>query len=236
MRLAAAACLAGVGCAVVWFAPFIYFGSAEVEGNLRLSREAVLSRAGLGPGGWVRLATLRRAADRLALDPRIREAHLRWIPPGTVQVRVRERLAVAIVPQEGGWSLLDESGRLIPAGPDPDELRRLPVVFTGERLDADRLSAGLEALAQIQEQPPPGLNLGREARRSIDLRHSGETILRVGGYRFLLPERWDPDRWRRALALDQGELIPSGNKEMSVDLRFPDRVVVEAGRKEVVER
>lgn len=134
--------------------------SIELEGHVRLGREEILDTAGLALGRNVFDVTPQEAEERLLGHPWIAEAHVRRRLPGSYEIQIRERRAVALLAL-GDVYLVAEDGTVFKRVEDGDPID-LPVItgvererFTRDR--AFRTSVLLEAVALLHDYRGAGL-------------------------------------------------------------------------------
>lgn len=142
-------------------APAFATSEIVVEGNGRLSREAVLEAAGLAEGRNVFDVAPEVAEAALRDSPWIAEAQVRRQLPGRYEIRVRERRAVAMLAMGGPLFLVSEDGTVFKELDESDAVD-LPVItgvsrarFTGDR--AFRASVVLEVVALLHDYRGAGL-------------------------------------------------------------------------------
>jgi cell division protein FtsQ len=192
-------------------------GEVIVEGRERTAARDVMA-----------VLDARRGAPILAFDPHAAKAELETLPwvrratverrlPGTIHVRLEERIPLALWQNRGRFHVIDVEGREI-AGVDPAGFPRLLAVV-GE--DAPRHAAALIAL--LDTEPA--------------MRARVAAAVRVGGRRWNLnldngvvvnlPETNAGAAYERLaqLARDNG-LVE--RDLVSVDLRLPDRLILRA--------
>ena len=107
-------------------------GQIQVTGTNQLSSEDVVAIGDLGyPVNILRVRT-GALEERLQKDMRVDTAHVSYALPLTLQVDVKERTAVVVVPSQFGFVALDRQGMVIASSPTiPDTT--VPIIF-GVRL------------------------------------------------------------------------------------------------------
>ena len=107
-------------------------GQIQVTGTNQLSSEDVVAIGDLGyPVNILRVRT-GALEERLQKDMRVDTAHVSYALPLTLQVDVKERTAVVVVPSQFGFVALDRQGMVIASGPTiPDTT--VPII-SGVRL------------------------------------------------------------------------------------------------------
>ncbi|MDD5557660.1 MAG: FtsQ-type POTRA domain-containing protein [bacterium] len=179
----------------------------EVRNADLLGREEIVSLAGLKVGDDLLAADIRSIRERLRSHPDIRDAVVRRRIPGTVSIRVVERVPVAAVCRpEGGQpagadrrrAVVDEEGIVLSAAKERAH-RSLPVLLgladdalrPGERLASPGARRALEVVRAYRESDLPrqielvGVDVSDPSNCVLRSRSIAE--IRLGGER--LPER-----------------------------------------------
>jgi cell division protein FtsQ len=182
---------AGAVAAVVLLAfgvtrsPLLDVDEVRVQGATRTTPEDV-SRAG-GLADTPQLADVEPAvaAARIERLPWVQSAEVVRHWPGTVEVSLVERTAAAVVPAaEGGWALIDLSGRVLAVEPAPPEGM---VQIAGEAAPAPGAEVAppvRASLAVLDALPPSlsarvnGMTLAPDG--TLDLHAMGLPIIRFG--------------------------------------------------------
>jgi len=214
--------------------------SIELDGHVRLAREEILELAGLAIGRNIFEVAPEDAEQRLLEHPWIAEAHVRRRLPGSYEVDVRERRAVALLAL-GEVFLVADDGAVFKRVEEGDPID-LPVI-TGVDRDrfvrdrAFRTSIVLEAVALLSDYRGAGLwrdepigELHVESDDGLSL-YVGEdaTYVRLGHGPFR------PKLTRLSTVL--GELGRRGARAEYVYLdneRRPDRVTVRVREPEAI--
>lgn len=120
--------------------PVLRLQKSEVVGVRHLSAARVLEAAELSPGAprWEHPAY--RIEERLIAEPWIEKADAQWTW-NRLQIKVTERSAIALLPYQGKWVLLDQTGMILELADSPAGLK-LPVisgVATGKALRGQQL-------------------------------------------------------------------------------------------------
>ena len=118
-------------------------GQIQVTGTNQLSSEDVVAIGDLGyPVNILRVRT-GALEERLQKDMRVDTAHVSYALPLTLQVDVKERTAVVVVPSQFGFVALDRQGMVIASGPTiPDTT--VPII-SGVRLGNSLLGDTVES-------------------------------------------------------------------------------------------
>lgn len=170
--------------------PLVDVDHIEVSGTAHTDPEALAKALGIGRGRAMVSVDESAAENRLRALPWVATATVttRW--PGTVQVRVTERAAVAIAGSGDEVFLVDALGRVLgPAGDDPALPTVSPVVAEpGDLLDGDarRLTAVVAALppallAEVAEVSHSGGAVDLELHDGIQVRLGEPTRIRTKG-------------------------------------------------------
>ena len=215
-RIAAAA--AGVRDAAIASTAAVGFGLREVyvAGRTETPGEAILEALGLDSGAP--LIALDTAAARARIEGLgwVREASVERRFPDTVFIRIVERRPIARWQRKGRIYLVDRDGEVI-GEIASDRFAGLPVV-TGK--DAPLHAANLFAV--VASEPL----LGKRVRAAVRVGGRRWDVKLDNGVNVLLPEVGAERAWRRLAEFDRRYGLLA--REMSgVDLRLPDRVVVQ---------
>lgn len=147
--------LAGVG---VTRTPLVDVDAVRIRGAQHTAVEAVAAATGIERGEPMTDVDLGRARRQVAALPWVSEVKIarHWL--GTIEVVVRERVAVAAVAAAaGGWLLLDAEGHFLDVVPQPE--------------------VGIVALQGLTIDGAPGGRLGESGRDLLDLAAALPTTL-----------------------------------------------------------
>ena len=214
---AALLALAGAGSAP-WWGPRIlshmsYFQirHVEVSGQRYLPPGEILSLLSVDTtiSIWTDLNLLKA---RLMAHPEVRSARLERKLPGTLVVRVTEKLPVAFVPIARGLGTVDEDGETLPIDPSRVDVD-LPVV---QRADTTLLSL----LADLREESPRLFGRISSARRNS----RGEFELTLQSYSVLTNASVTAARLSDIIPVEN-DLARRGTRIAELDLRFRDQVI-----------
>lgn len=223
---------------MAWADQFFEIKVVEITRTERISREAVLAMLDLEPGRGLLLIDLVQAQRSLETHPWIRRAVVRRVFPDTLVVELDEREPVAVLRTGMGGRefLLDREGTLISEGvPVADE--SLPILTGVDYADAvlgpgdtvARVRSGI-ALAGLLDRSGVG-------RTEVDLRRPGDMVAYYSGLRLRFGEGDfgdKVDRYRQVSDrvvdrwVAQAKAVPA--RQVEVDLRFQDKVIVREGR------
>lgn len=224
--------------AMAWADQFFEIKVVEITRTERISRDDVLAMLDLEPGRGLLLIDLVQVQRSLETHPWIRRAVVRRVFPDTLVVELDEREPVAVLRTGTGGRefLLDREGTLISEGvPRADE--GLPVLTGVDYTDAilgtgdtvARVRSGI-ALAGLLDRSGGG-------RMEVDLRRPGDMVAYYSGLRLRFGEGDfgdKVDRYRQVSDrvidhwVDRAKAAPA--RQVEVDLRFQDKVIVREGR------
>lgn len=188
----------------------------KVVGNRDTSEIDILDKLELN--GWTSLIgfDVDAARDRIASLPWVEEVAVRKVYPHTIEVHVEERQAFALWQSGGKLSVIERSGRVI--APYSGGKQALLPLF----VSADVPENGPEMLAKIEEFPALAARVKgyvRIADRRWDLRLQNGVTVR-------LPEVGEDQAIATLARLDHEDGLLSRDI-VAVDMRFPDRLVVQ---------
>lgn len=213
--------LAAVVAWVVLASPLLAVRTVQVDGAVTLSADEVRAAAGVADGTPLVRVDTAAAAARVAALPQVADAEVTRGWPDRVVVTLRERVAVAVVEQDGRRSLLDASGTPFGTvtGDPPAGVVPLRVADPGPDDRATR--AGLAAIVSLPA-------VVRSQVTEVSATGSDDvTLTLTGGTSVLWGSAADADRKAQVLAavLDQlaaGTLDPA----TQIDVSSPEEVVL----------
>lgn len=88
----------------------------RVDGNTSLSREQIISASGINPGENIFRIDLKAASERVRYIPLIKNVVMSRSLPSSVEVKIEERKAVALMPVDTGFIQIDNEGVYIQKG------------------------------------------------------------------------------------------------------------------------
>jgi len=126
----------------------------RVSGNNILTEENIVSISGINPGENIFKLNLKETAQRFTGIPLIKSVNLSRRLPSTVEIRVVERRACALLPVDSGFIQVDDEGVCLQKG--DIQVNQLPVITgikadipaPGERIQSETL---ISALAVVKE-------------------------------------------------------------------------------------
>lgn len=223
---------------LAWADHFFEIKVVEITRTERISREDVLAMLDLEPGRGLLLIDLAQAQRSLETHPWIRRAVVRRVFPDTLAVELDEREPVAVLKTGTGGRefLLDREGTLISEGvPAADE--GLPILTGVDYADAilgtgdttARLRSGI-ALAGLLDRSGVG-------RTEVDLGRPGDMVAYYSGLRLRFGDGDfgdKVDRYRQVSDRVRDRWVAQAKavsvRQVEVDLRFQDKVIVREGR------
>lgn len=224
-----------MGYAAVTRSDYFRTQAVDISGHSRLSREAVMARAGLHSGDNLLAVNLHLVRKRLLSHPWIAQAHVERQIPGTIYIHVEEHQALAVV-DLGRKFLVNTRGRIFKEYEDEDP-RNLPIVtgvaYADISLGKDALSPALGtvlAVLQASQEPGSALPYGDIEKIRFDAQmgilltqRKTQCNVKLGFDRFKekysrLAQLWPYLKNHRARSSIK-----------TIDLNNPDRVVVQLG-------
>jgi len=210
---------------VTWADRFFTIHTVEISEGQRVSREEVLALLDLAPGAGLVSADPAMLQHALETHPWIRRAEVRRVFPDTLMIDVSEREPMAVLRTGGRDFLLDQDATLIAQGLQ-GTYEGFPVLTGVEYTDAvlrsdgtaDRLRSGI-ALAGL-------LDHAGARQMEVDLRVPGDTVAYASGFRVRFGDGSFEDKVDRYRRMSDKVFEPWGGREVEVDLRFQDRIIV----------
>ena len=216
--------------------PYFRIDRIEMEGFYVLSRQDLDPYLGIEPSETLFQVDLPSMRDRLLSHPWIKTVHVRKSFPGTLKIRVTERVPAAIVQDGDQRILVDDTGKILV---DLDAMNKESLPFSIWAGKHWPTFLGIE-LASLQRNEPgskqallDAMNLveivglpdsHRDSVR-IDLRRSNDVVLEWNGDRIRLGRNVDPSLWNQLRMLyPEIARMKEGVKE--IDLRFSNQVIV----------
>jgi cell division protein FtsQ len=217
------------GVALVATASALRVEQIAVAGNERLSTGEVRALLDGLRGRHILGLELTEWQSRLLSSPWVEEATLRRVLPSTIEVRLRERLPIAIGRMGGGLYLIDASGVVVDEyGPTYADID-LPLVagLPGARGatstgDEPRARLAARVIAAVAEHPAMARRLSQ-----IDVSHPHDAVVMLEGDPTLLRLGEDHFVERLQQYLDLGDALRERVAAIDyVDLRFRERLYV----------
>jgi cell division protein FtsQ len=190
--------------------------SIALSGERHVSREEILSAAGITGTTSLLFFDVDAARDRLKTNPWIADAMVLKLYPDRLQIGIKEREAFALWQQAGRVSVVAGDGTVLEPYVDP-RLTRLPlVVGVGAAARAKEILALLEPYPDLRDQVRASVLIA-ERRWNLRLRN---------GLDIRLPETDVGQALVTLAALDRDKKLLSRDI-VAIDLRLPDRVTVQ---------
>ena len=217
LRLALLATVVVAALAAPWWGraalsrlDFFRLRAVEVQGARYLSPTEFVAGLGLDTtqSVWMDLAPVER---RIVAHPQVQAVRIERRLPGTLVVRVRENLPVALVPGRGGFRALDATGDTLPIDPSRVDVDA-PIL-------AARDTALLRLLADVRRVAPPLYDRISEVRRVRD-----ELALRLADVPVRAPAAVSAARLAEILPVER-DLARRRARVAELDLRFRDQVI-----------
>jgi cell division septal protein FtsQ len=201
--------------------------SVTVTGNEAVADSDVVAASGLQRDMSVFGVNTVRVRERLRRDPRIADASVTVVFPGSVRLAVQEQPAVAALRTPSGYVLVTSDGVVLAGAPTP---RGLPVLMI-DRLDPAAIEAGAwvpstgaRVAAGVAASLPSAL---RPDVAIVRVDGAGEIVLLMRDGIAVKAGGADGVQQRIARAGDVLAAVRArGLRVEYVDLRFPDSVIV----------
>jgi cell division protein FtsQ len=189
--------------------------SIALAGERHVSREEILSTAGVTGTTSLLFFDVDAARDRLKTNPWIADATVLKLYPDRLQIGIKEREAFALWQQAGRVSVIAGDGTVLEPYVDP-RLTRLPlVVGLGAAAAAKEFLALLDRFPDLRDQVRASVLIS-ERRWNLRLRN---------GLDIRLPEIDAEQALATLVSLDKDKKLLSRDL-LAIDLRLPDRVTV----------
>jgi cell division protein FtsQ len=190
-------------------------GAVSLTGPKQISREEVLTTAGVTGRASLLFLDAEAARDRLLANPWIADAAVLKLYPDRLQITITERQAFALWQKDGRLSVIAADGTVLQPFIE-DRYLRLPIVVgRGAQRQAKDFLAILEKYPDIRAQ----------LRASILVAERRWNLRLMNGIDVRLPERGVEQALARLVTLDRDKKLLSRDI-LSVDLRLADRVTV----------
>lgn len=187
----------------------------QLVGQHQVSRETVLTLAGITGRSSLLFFNAAHARARLLTDPWIADASVLKLYPGRLHISIAERKPFALWQENGKVSLIAADGTVLEPYVPP-EFRSLPLL-----VGKGAAQAGFQFIELIQRFP----DIAHRVDASVLVADRRWNLHLKSGVEVLLPEE-APDHALQILAeLDRTKKLLSRDI-VNVDLRLPDRVSV----------
>ena len=190
---------------------FFRLRAVEVHGARFLSPHEFVAGLGLDTtqSVWLDLAPIER---RIVAHPQVAAVRIDRRLPGTLVVRVRENLPVALVPARGGFRALDAAGDTLPIDPSRTNVD-VPILVA-------RDTAILRLLADVRRVAPPLFDRISDVRRPS----RDEIALRLADVPVRAPVGVTAARLAEILPVER-DLARRRARVAELDLRYRDQVI-----------
>jgi cell division protein FtsQ len=193
------------------------FAISEIAlaGNREISRENILTLAGITGRSSLLFLDAARTRARLLANPWIAEATVLKLYPGRLRIGITERQPFALWQRDGVLSLIADDGTVLERYVPP-RFAALPLLV-GKGAE----HAGRDFLDVIKRYP----DIAGNVEASVLVADRRWNLHLKGGIEVLLPEAEPEAALKTLAALDRGKQILSRDI-VAIDLRLPDRVTV----------
>jgi cell division protein FtsQ len=218
LRIGVAIAVVALLVALPWIGPrmltslaFFRVRKVEIRGATYISAAEVLRRLRLDSTASV-FDDQAPLLERLRTHPQVREVEIDRRLPGTLIVRVRENMPVALVPVAKGFAVLDGQGKQLPIDPSATALD-LPIL-------ASRDTALARLLAELRASYPSLFARVSEIRRE----GRNELVVRLPGARVRALSDVTVDRLAEVTPVE-ADLARRHLRVAELDLRYRDQVI-----------
>jgi cell division protein FtsQ len=191
---------------------FFAIDDVRVVGNAHLASARVIREAGIAPEANVLSVDLEGVEARLERDPWVASATVERSLPGTITIRVDERVAVVAVERAGAFDLIASDGTVLGSGA---RASRLPVVrFSAALPQPSPAGAAATVAALSPDARAVVTSVEVDAMGAVTLELRSGTTVRIG----------TPTQLRskgEALTAMLAFATENEIRFVSVDLRFP---------------
>ncbi|MDA1323363.1 MAG: FtsQ-type POTRA domain-containing protein [Proteobacteria bacterium] len=190
----------------------------RLEGRRHSSKIELIEVLGLRRGDPILTFDIAAARQRLLALPWVREASVNRRLPNMIQVSIKERQPMALWQRKGRLVLVDTYGVVV-TGHKLGRFRNL-IIIVGK--DASRHAATL--FAMLDSEPL----LARQVTAAVRIGDRRWNVQMKPGIRIQLPETDPHLAWQRLARMNQKHKLLSRDVK-TIDLRFPDKLIVEPG-------
>lgn len=167
--------------AVVFFSPLLAVRTIQVEGASLTDEAEVAAHLEHFQGVPMTRISDQDVMDSLGALPQVRSVHVMSLPGGELVVHLTERVPVAAVQGDDGWSLVDQEGAVLQTVTDREDLQ-VPVIEGGAEIlgteDFRSVSAVLSTLpSSLLEQVD---SAKAKSDTTVDLELDGGITVRWG--------------------------------------------------------
>ena len=190
----------------------------RLEGRRYANKERLIKALGLRRGDPILTFDIAAARQRLLALPWIREASIRRRLPDMIQISIQERQPMALWQRKGRLALVDTYGEVVTKN-NLGRFRDL-IIIVGK--DAPRHASTL--FAMLDSEPV----LARQVTAAVWVGARRWNVQLKPGIRVELPETDPHLAWQRLARMDQEHKLLSRDVK-TIDLRLPDKLIVEPG-------
>jgi cell division protein FtsQ len=190
--------------------------AVALSGERHVSREEILSAAGVTGTTSLLFFDVDAARDRLKTNPWIADVTLLKLYPDRLQIVIKEREAFALWQQAGRVSVIARDGTALEPYVNPRLIRLPLVVGVGAAPRAQEILALLDRYPDLRDQVRASVLIA-ERRWNLRLRN---------GLDIRLPESNVEPALATLVGLDRDKKLLSRDI-VAIDLRLPDRVTVQ---------
>jgi cell division protein FtsQ len=190
--------------------------SIALSGERHVSREEILSAAGVTGTTSLLFFDVEGARERLKTNPWIADATVLQLYPDRLQIGIKEREAFALWQQAGRVAVVAGDGTVLEPYVNPRLIRLPLVVGVGAAARAKEILALLDRYPDLRDQVRASVLIG-ERRWNLRLKN---------GLDIRLPETEVAPALATLVGLDKDKKLLSRDI-VAVDLRLPDRVTVQ---------
>jgi cell division protein FtsQ len=190
----------------------------RLEGRRHSSKKQLIKVLGLRRGDPILTFDIAAARQRLLALPWVREASVNRRLPNMIQVSIKERRPMALWQRKGRLVLVDTYGVVVTRH-KLGRFRNL-IIIVGK--DAPRHAATL--FAMLDSEPL----LARQVTAAVRIGARRWNVQMKPGIRIQLPETDPHLAWQRLARMNQQHKLLSRDVK-TIDLRFPDKLIVEPG-------
>jgi cell division protein FtsQ len=190
--------------------------SIALSGERHVSREEILSAAGVTGTTSLLFFDVEGARERLKTNPWIADATVLKLYPDRLQIGIKEREAFALWQQAGRVAVVAGDGTVLEPYVNPRLIRLPLVVGVGAAARAKEILALLDRYPDLRDQVRASVLIG-ERRWNLRLKN---------GLDIRLPETEVAPALATLVGLDKDKKLLSRDI-VAVDLRLPDRVTVQ---------
>jgi cell division protein FtsQ len=188
----------------------------EVEGRTTTDTATILAALGAHAGTPILAINPAHAKEQLEALPWVRSAVIQRRLPGTIYVRLVERIPLAVWQHDMKQELIDREGAVIPVG-DLSRFANLPTVVGG-----DQARHGAADLLDLLSNEP---DLAARVTAAVLVGDRRWNLRIDNAIEVMLPEDDAASAWARLAKLERINRLLQRDVQ-TVDMRLPDRLVM----------